>query len=350
MAKTLNEFNAAQSEIVKELEAQIREKERILKDYQKTHGQLEMFFNSVLASVSALKPSPIKYTPKDSVSSTVIEAVAQITDMHMGSVQEPDEIENFNEFNPEICEARSMDFVHRFNRYTDRMRNNYAIHNCSVLVTGDLISGDIHQELLVTNAFPITVQVVRAAQLLAKQIHALSQNFQVVTVHFIGSDNHGRLTRKPQAKQEGLNNMNYLVGVLAQAYLEKCTNVNFNIYPQYEKVVKVLNRNYLISHGHNLKAWLGIPYYAADRKLGKEFTARMQLIMDHKLKAAEIGFHKMIVGHFHVPINAPQYQFCGSVQGTDAYDHKAGRFAQPSQSVWFVHEKYKETGLENFEL
>ena len=348
--KTLEQFNAEQSEIVKALEAQLAEKERILEDYKKGHGNLEVFFNSLLASVSSMKPKPVVYTPSEDKTKSTIEAVMQISDMHMGAVQLADEIEGFNSFDPEICEARCMDYVHRFNRYVDKQRLSYTIHNCSVLVTGDLISGDIHQELQVTNAFPVTVQVVKAAQVLAQQIHELSQNFKVVRVHFIGADNHGRLTKKPQSKQEGLNSLNYLVGVLAEAYLDKCVNVDFNIYPQYEKVITVLNRNYLIAHGHGMQAWLGIPYYAADRKLGKEFTARMQLIMDHKLKAAEIGFHKMIVGHFHVPINAPQYQFCGSVQGTDAYDHKAGRFAQPSQSVWFVHEKYKETGLENFEL
>lgn len=348
--KSTSQFEAEQSEIVKELQSQLQEKDRILEEYKKGHGQLEVFFNSILASVSSMKPMPVKYEPKAVETKTVIEAVMQISDTHMGAVQMPDEIEGFNEYSPEICEARCMDYTHRFNRYVDRQRLSYTIHNCSVIVTGDLISGDIHDELRVTNAFPITVQVVRAAQVLAQQIHELSQNFQAVTVHFIGADNHGRLTRKPQAKQEGLNNMNYLVGVLTEAYIDKLTNVSFKIYPQYEKVIKVLNRNYLISHGHNMKAWLGIPYYAADRKLGKEFTARMQLIMDQKLKAAEIGFNKMIVGHFHVPINAPQYQFCGSVQGTDAYDHKDGRFAAPSQSVWFVHPKYKEIGREDFEL
>ena len=348
--KPLSQFDAEQSEIVQELTAQLEEKDRILEGYKKEHGKLEIFFNSLVSSVKALKPAPVIYKPKEQTGMTEIEAVLHITDLHMGAVQESDEIEGFNEYNPEIAEARSMDFIYRFNRYTDRKRLSSDINNCSVLVTGDLISGDIHQELQVTNAFPVTVQVVRAAQVLAQQIHELSQNFKAVTVHFIGADNHGRLTRKPQAKQEGLNSLNYLAGVLAEAYLEKCANVNFNIYPQYEKVVTVLNRNYLISHGHGLKAWLGIPYYAADRKLGKEFTARMQLIMDQKLKASEIGFHKMVIGHFHVPINTPQYQFGGSVQGTDAYDHKDGRFAVPSQSAWFVHPKYKETSREDFEL
>lgn len=350
MAKSLSTFNAEQSEIVKHLESQLSEKDRILDEYKKEHGRLEMFFSSILSSVTSLKPNPVTYVAKSEHTSTEIEAVLQITDVHMGAVQDSDEIEGFNEFNPEICEARCMDFVHRVNRYTDRKRLSYTINNCSVLVTGDLISGDIHRELQVTNAFPVTVQVVRAAQVLAQQLHELSQNFQTVTVHFIAADNHGRLTRKPEAKQEGISSLNYLVGVLAQAYVEKCVNVNFNIYPQHEKVVKVMNRNYLIAHGHGMKVWLGIPYYAADRKLGKEFTARMQLIMDQKMKASEIGFHKMITGHFHTPINTPQYQFGGSVQGTDAYDHKDGRFAVPSQALWFVHPVYKEMSREDFEL
>ena len=186
--------------------------------------------------------------------------------------------------------------------------------------------------------------------MLAEQITELSQNFTKVTVHFIGADNHGRLTRKPQAKEGGLNNLNYLVGKLAEAYVAKLKNVEFNIYPMYEKVIHVGNRNYLITHGHGMKAWMGIPYYAAERKTGKEAQARMQLIMDQKLQMHEIGFHKMVLGHFHVPINAPLYSFCGSVQGTDAYDHEAGRYAPPSQAGWLVHPRYKEIGREDFEL
>jgi hypothetical protein len=348
--ETLDKFLESESEKVKELRSQIAEKDRIMDAYQKEHGRLEIFFSSILASVSAISPSPVVYVPSEQTDKTEIEGVVHITDMHMGAVQEASEIEGFNEYSPEICEARCMDFVRRFNRYTDRKRLSYTVNNCSVLVTGDLISGDIHHELSVTNAFPVTVQVVRAAQVLAAQLATLAQNFMRVTVHFISADNHSRLTKKPQAKQEGINSLNYLVGVLAQAYVKDHTNVEFNIYPQHEKVITVLNRNYLISHGHAMKAWLGIPYYAADRKLGKEFTARMQLIMDHKLKAAEIGFHKMITGHFHTPINTPQYQFGGSVQGTDAYDHKDGRFAVPSQACWFVHPKYKEMSREDFEL
>lgn len=350
MAIQIDQFLGEQSEEVMQLKAQLLEKDRVLENYKKNHGDLKIFFNAVLASISAIEPLPILYKPGETKGSTPVEAVMQISDPHMGSVQEAAEIEGFNEYNPEICRARQLDYVNRYCRHIDRQRLSSTINKLSVLVTGDLISGDIHLELQTTNAFPVTVQVVEAAKVLAEQLTIVCQNFEEVVVHFIGADNHGRLTRKPQAKEEGLNSLNYLVGILAQAYTSKFPNLEFNVYPMHEKVVTCLNRNYLISHGHGMKAWMGIPYYAAERRIGKEAQTRMQLIMDHKLKAAEIGFHKMVVGHFHVPINAPMYSFCGSVQGTDAYDHQAGRYAPPSQAGWLIHEKYKEFGRIDFEL
>jgi len=350
MVKNVNEFLSENTELVHELKRQLDEKDRILDGYKKEHGQLEIFFNSLLMSVEAIKPLPVKYVKKDQDTSTPVIACMQIADAHMGAVQPLDEIEGFNEFNPEICRDRQLNFAHRFNRWVDRNRLSHTIHECAVLVTGDLISGDIHQELQVTNAFPITVQVVEAAKVLAEQMIELSQNFTSIEVHFISADNHGRLTRKPQAKQEGLNSMNYLVGVLARAYLSQIPNVNFNIYPMHEKVVQVGARNYLIAHGHGMRAWMGIPWYSAERKVGKEATARMQLIMDQKLQMSDVGFHKFVFSHFHTPLDTAMYSCCGSVQGTDAYDHVAGRYAVPSQAGWLIHPKYGETARENFEL
>jgi len=106
MAKSLNQFNAEQSEIVQELQAQIQEKEKILKDYQKQHGKMELFFNSVKKSIRPLSSHPLVYEPTKGKKSTdtPLTAVMRISDGHMGEVVEPEEIEMFNAFNPEICQ------------------------------------------------------------------------------------------------------------------------------------------------------------------------------------------------------------------------------------------------------
>lgn len=337
------------SEEVVELQRQLKTKDEILKSYRSDHGQLEVFFGQVTDCIEPVTPLPVVYQKKKGKGSEVV-AVMQISDGHMGAVQVGSEIENFNEFNPDICRQRQINYAHKFINWVEMHRTSYNIHECAVLVTGDLISGDIHDELKITNAFPSPVQVVKAAEVLSEQMSLVCQIFDKVTVHFIAEDNHARLVKKPQAKEAGYNSLNYLVGYIAKQTLALHSNLEFNLYPMYEKVVKVSTRNYLISHGHGLQGWMGIPWYSIGRHVGKEAQARMSIIMDDFVKAKEIGFHKYVFGHWHTPFDHPLYSCCGAVQGTDAYDHKSGRHAEPSQTSWMVHPKWGEFDRINFNL
>jgi hypothetical protein len=349
---SIDELSVKHSEYVKELEAQVTASELNLKDYRKEHGKLESFFNKVLASIEPVLPIDRIYEPSKSTSSPCV-AVMQISDSHCGAQQMSDEIEGFNEFNFDICKTRQINYTNRFLNWVEMHRQAYKVNECAVLVTGDLISGDIHEELRVTNEFPVPVQCVKSAEILTEQIARLSPLFTVVKVHFIVEDNHARLTKKPQAKEAGFNSFNYVVGKIASIYLAKHPNVEFNIYPQHEKVVSVSNRQYLIMHGHGLPQYFGVPWYSVERRVGRESTARMNEIMTHsdiERRSREIGFHKLVFGHFHVPFDHALYSCCGSVSGTDAYDHKFGRHAYPSQSAWMVHPKYGEYDRINFDL
>lgn len=340
------------SEVSDELRRRIREQDRVLNEYRKEHGKLQIFFDRVLDAISAIEPVPLYYRKPEVVSvNSTCTAVMCISDTHMGAVQRPDEIEGFNEYNPEICERRCMTFVEKVVKWVELHRLAYRIDELHVLVTGDLISGDIHDELKITNAFPMPIQVVRAGELLARQIAYVAPHFSIVVVHFLVEDNHSRLTKKPQAKEAGQNSMNYLVGEIARIYLKNQENVDFRIYPVYEKVVNVCNRKYLIMHGHNIRGWMGIPWYSIERKIAKEATARMGLMMDEYFaKRNEIGFHKLHFAHFHQPMDHPLYSANGSTQGTDAYDHKDGRHADPSQSSWLIHPSHGEFDRTNFNL
>lgn len=332
------------------LNREIEEKDRILKDYRKEHGKLEVFFNRVISYVTPIDPLPTVYNPKINKGNSEVIPVKHITDSHMGAVQDPDEIEQFNSFTPEICDHRNIGFTTSFLDWVQLHKQAYNIKKCHVIFTGDLISGDIHDELRVTNAFPVPEQIVRAAQIHTKQLALLSPHFESVTADFLTEDNHSRLTKKPQAKEAGLNSYGYLVAKLMEAYLSKHTNITFNIHAMHEKVISVSTMNYLIKHGHGIKAWMGIPWYGIERNVARESTARQQLIMTDINLAKEIGFHKIIHGHFHSPFNSQLYSCGGSVSGTDAYDHGCGRHSPPSQSAWMVHPKWGEFNRIDFNL
>ena len=350
MALKTGQLKEKHSEIVTELRSQLEEKDRVLEGYKKSHGKLEDFFAQVSHSIQPVIPLESVYEKGSGKVGSPCVAVMRISDGHMGAVQMPDEIEGFGEFSPEICRARQVDYAQRFCKWVDVNRGAYQVDEASVIVTGDLISGDIHEELRVTNAFPTPVQCVKAAEVLVEQMRIVSSNFEKVTVHFLVEDNHARLTKKPQAKEAGYNSFNYIVGELARIYLSEIPNIEFNIYPQYEKVVAVLNRKYLISHGHGIRGWMGIPWYSIERHIGKEAKSRLQIIMTDITRAKDIGFHKYLFGHYHTYIETDLYSCCPSVSGTDAYDHKSGRHSPPGQSSFLVHPIKGEFNYINFRL
>lgn len=345
-----NQLRGQFNEEVQELHRQLREKDTVFENYKKNRGGLEVFFRQVKDSISPITPLPNIYSQRKSDKKSKIFAVMQVSDSHMGSVQHSDEVEGFNSFDPKICENRNLGFVKVANKHVMTMRNSYLIDELHVIYTGDLISGDIHDELRVTNAFPVPVQVVEAAKVHAKQIALLAPNYEKVVVHFLVEDNHSRLTKKPQANEAAYNSMNYLVGMMFKSYVEKHTNVEFNLYPMFEKVINIGGTQYLIKHGHGIKSWMGVPWYGIERNVGKESTSRFNSIMNDIELIKEIGFHKIIHGHFHVDFNSPLFACAASVQGTTAYDHQAGRYSEPGQPLWFIHHKHGEFSRTNFKL
>jgi len=343
-----NELKSLHSEKAEELRRKNKELESRLQSYRREHGKLELFFDEVLSAITPVdEPQPTVFETRQGTS---VVPVMHITDIHMGAVQDPAEVEDFNAFSPEIARSRSLDFTSRWLKWVNYQTKAYPIEEAAVIVTGDLISGDIHEELRTTNAFPSPVQVVEAARLVAEQMTMIAPFFDKVTVHFITEDNHSRLTNKPQAKEAGMNSMNFLVGMMLKAYVASLSNVVMNIYPMLETVVSVNERLYLITHGHTVKGWMGVPWYGVERKVGREAQARLQIIMEEQDRARTVGFHKYIFGHFHTPIDTTLYSCGASLQGTDAYDHQAGRYARPGQSAWLVHPRNGEFNRINFNL
>jgi hypothetical protein len=351
---SFDKLRLEQNEEVQELHRQLKEKDNILRNYRKEHGKLEVFFRQVADSAPKISPLPIKYTPTKKKSKATAVAVAQTSDSHMGAVQDYDEVEGLNVFNPDICRARNIGFTKGFINYFEVQRNAYNINELHWLFTGDLVSGDIHGELLVTNAFPTPVQVVEAAKLHALQVAMAASYFDTIHVHFLVADNHSRLTRKPQASEAGLNSFNYIVGMMMKEMLAAHGNVIFNIYPQTEKVVAINGIQYLLTHGHTIQGWMGVPWYGIERKVGKESTARLAAIMREQQdvilkKMKEIGFHKLCHGHFHVNFDSELFCCAASIQGTTAYDHNNARFSEPGQPAWLIG-SHGELARTNFKL
>lgn len=315
-----------------------------LHEYRKNHGQLEVLLDRVLDSLPAVIPPAPAYVPPDPGSpKSKVDACLHLTDIHFGAVQEADEVEGFGEYDPGIAETRLVHLATDVLNWVGVTRAGYDVRNLHMLMTGDYISGDIHEELRVTNAFPAPVQACECASLLARVLAMLSPEFERVFVHFVTDDNHGRLTRKPQAKEGGLNNWGYVVGRMFHKATCTLPNTSVSLVTRPWDCVVCNGRQYLLTHGHRVSGWAGFPYYGIDRLVAREALKRMNAPDIRK-------FHKVIMGHWHCPLAHPWYWIGGSVSGTDAYDHGQGRHSDPQQVSWMIHPRHGEFNRTEWQL
>lgn len=339
MAKsmTMDQVKRRLSPEMQALSAENKELRSKIAQAQRTSGELNVIMEDVLSAVQ--QADRVKLDVRHSGGKSKVEQpsshVIHLTDLHIGQVTKPEQIEDLGEYNYAIATERMKTLAEKVIAKTDVQRSGYNITEAVVIGTGDWVSGDIHPELQFTNEFPAPVQAVKAGYLLGAFFMALAPHFDMVRAELITLDNHGRLTRKPQATDGGLNNWGYVSAAIAKEYCRNQANVTVEVHAQPCKIVVVGPERYLTFHGHQMRGWAGKPYYGFDQRLLKEALKRMNL-------SDQVKFTKMVFGHFHDAAQSGWWTLGGSVSGTDANDHNQGRFAKPHQTSWFVHSEHGE--------
>lgn len=331
MKTTIDKLNQ-DTDQVSHLRQQIRTLTKERAKLAERIGAQDEFAALCSANIAAAEPFPKFRYSRTAKSANPIAAVLDFSDWHIGEVVNTREVEGFNKFNWAIAQERAFSIVTDFLRWVDVQRSAYCIEDCTICGKGDYVSGDIHPELLATNEFPLPEQSVNAGMLLGECVRRIAAHFKRVTVEAVGADNHGRLVRKPQAKQKSSNNMSFIVHAMAARMTERNNNVKWNIAEGMKQLATINGFKFLIEHGDTIRGQMGIPYYGFQRLVGKEAVRRMNTAK---------GFDYLSIGHFHVPAFIEGRTLVnGSLSGTTEFDHSCGRHAAPSQIAYFVHRKH----------
>ncbi len=81
------------------------------------------------------------------------------SDVHMGERIDPAEINGLNAFDPDICRERMRRYFEAACVVGSRWASDTVCEGFLLALAGDLISGDIHEELRITNAMTAHEQV-----------------------------------------------------------------------------------------------------------------------------------------------------------------------------------------------
>lgn len=274
------------------------------------------------------------------------EMLLLLSDAHYPEVVDPAESLGLC-YNPDIARARIAHTFDTVRRYRELRGSAYDVRKLTVAINGDMLSGDIHEELSETNALPMTEALTTLAYLTYDLLRGSLEGFQQVEA-VIMPGNHPRLHKKPRAKQKW-NNWEYVYGQLIKALAVKEPRLTITVPKAIVYRHQIFDYTVGISHGDGVKAqsFAGIPHYSMARRQ----NAIQALLKDLGEKQLDL----LVYGHFHQLIY-DEGQGCsliinGSVKGGDEYGISSRYSApRPVQALVTWHPRHGITDLSRINL
>lgn len=312
---------------------QVRLEERLI------HG-VEAFLKAHPSRTHRLGP-----TKHSKVKATSHEFVLLVSDAHYPEVVDPTVAMGL-EYNADICVRRLEHIRNAAIRYKELRETSYPIQKLTVAVLGDMISGDIHEELEVTNQYPTPEALVKLAYYLHDMFLSLAAEFPAVEVIFIPG-NHPRTKQIPRFKQKTVLNFEYILGHFVAALAQGSYVVQVPRDMVY--IHTVFNWRIGMTHGDGVKSnsFGGVPWYGL-----KQRQDAIQSLMRH---LGLSGLDYLTMGHFHRPAVLEGTDMTlimnGAIKGGDEYSIGTRLSStNPVQLLLTFHEAHGLTDVSRINL
>ena len=322
----------------------IRKKNLELNDNKRTIAQLQREKDTAeairqeLYELSEHSPAPPEWiTGKSVKNGSRGGPLTMWSDFHYGEVVDPDQ-SGGNKFNSTIAKQRFHRLVDTtidlcFN-HMGRASVNYP--GIVVCLGGDMIGGDIHEELLATNDRTPHQSVNDLTDLLGAGLETMAGKFGRVFVPCVVG-NHGRSTHKMRMKNRVFTNYDWSIYCNLERYFRKDKHVQLYVPSEADAHFTVYGHRYLLTHGDSLGVKGGDGIIGA---LGP--IKRGSIKIGNQQRAFGRDFDTLVMGHWHQYITVPGIIVNNALKGFDEYAHLQLR-AEPSrasQALWFTHPEH----------
>ncbi len=286
--------------------------------------------NEALRKVAEFAVRPLKpprwLAPKNRPKNRAATVCAILSDCHFDEVVNPDELDGRNAYNRRIAELRLERFFQGIVKLSRDYLTGVEYDGCVLMLGGDLISGDIHEELTETNEGTALETVLHWSNQIAAGLGLLIEEFGHVHVPVVVG-NHGRRTRKSRAKKRARDNFDWLIGQMIANYYRNDPRVTFDITDSTDCLVPVYDTRFLLTHGDQTGGGSGI---------GGIWPPIMRMVAK---KRNRYEFDTLVCGHWHQLITAPTAGLIvnGSVKGYDEYAAVSNFMPERAQqAMWLV--------------
>jgi predicted phosphodiesterase len=262
-----------------------------------------------------------------------------LSDVHMGEVVSMSAMGGRNSYNMKIAAARLERYFQSVVKLGTEHWTGPAPDSIYLVLGGDLVSGEIHDELAKTNDLQAIPAVRVLAEALAAGLDLLRKSFPTIPIHVISvPGNHGRTTKKPESKAFAINSYDTLVALLLEwwANTKGLKGVTFSAPHTGDALVTIHGWNVLFTHGDRIGSRGGSGF------VGPAATAArgMQKIVQDYLAEGRV-IDVIVMGHFHTPLELEYGIVNPSLVGPSEYS-RSGRMRSHPAAQWMltIHPRY----------
>lgn len=326
---------------VKRLKAVVRSRDAEITDLEQVAD-----FAEELRRTRSTEPAPGWLTPRKTTTkdSRGIPTLL-LSDMHFDETVDLEEVMYVNRYDREIAEQRLQATFEKtvmvLRQYTAGLR----FEGVNLILAGDGLSGQIHEELRRTNAALLLPSLLHWQTKLEEFVGGLADEFGKVHVTTVPG-NHPRLSFKPIAKGRAEDNLDWLMSMEMALSFRGDDRVSFQTPRSADTMLQVYDTRYLVTHGDQFRGGSGISGIMAPLSLGHHRKTRAQMGFEAILQGigappeitAKVGhFDWLVMGHWHQYMIGRGLIVNGSLKGYDEYAMVSNFPPEvPTQALWIT--------------
>lgn len=255
-----------------------------------------------------------------------------ISDVHFDEIVKIEQIAGINKYDRDTAVKRlRYTFDSAINITGNYMNLKFDGFVCAF--GGDMLSGNIHEELRENNEAPILESVIKLSEELITGIEKLKQKFKKVFVPMVVG-NHGRLDKKMRMKYKVQDNFEYILYHYIAKHFKNDKNVSCYVSESSDCQYSVYSTKFLLTHGDQFKGGNGIAGIFSPI-MRNDFRKRT------RQSAVNNPYDVLLIGHFHQLITTKKLIVNGSVKGYDEYAYNSNfDYEPPQQALFITHPKF----------